>query len=140
MSTRCNIAYLDRFTGKVSSIYCHYDGYPDGVGETLNEFYSTDSAARALIALGDISSLRKYHAPRLDQPHSFVTPAPDVTIAYTRDRGENTPASTHDGIVEWLCDTLANYGYEYLYLSHGGGWTTIDASVARTAFRAKLSD
>ena len=59
MSTRSNIARLDPETGRVTSVYCHYDGYPAGVGATLREFYKTDNTVAALLALGDLSMLEK---------------------------------------------------------------------------------
>ena len=40
MSTRCLIGRkVD--SNKVEYIYCHHDGYLDGVGETLNNYYTT---------------------------------------------------------------------------------------------------
>jgi len=36
MATRSNIA-IENQDGTVSAIYCHFDGYIDGVGEILYE-------------------------------------------------------------------------------------------------------
>lgn len=36
MSTRSRIGMINPY-GSVSSIYCHFDGYPEGVGKTLHD-------------------------------------------------------------------------------------------------------
>jgi hypothetical protein len=56
MSTRSRIGILndDR---SVTSIYCHFDGYPSGVGAILVAHYHDTVKVRELISLGDISSL-----------------------------------------------------------------------------------
>ena len=41
----------------VLQIYCHWDGYPEGVGEALQSGYNTYEQAMALILGGDLSSL-----------------------------------------------------------------------------------
>ncbi|WP_299548704.1 hypothetical protein [uncultured Helicobacter sp.] len=59
MATRSYIFVSEgkSFTDQVKGIYCHWDGYVEGVGKTLKEHYNTDELANALINLGDISSL-----------------------------------------------------------------------------------
>lgn len=57
MSTRSLIGTaLD--DGGVKGIYCHYDGYLDGVGQTLVDHYTTTEKVMALMEIGDLSSLR----------------------------------------------------------------------------------
>ena len=41
----------------VLQIYCHWDGYPDGVGASLQSSYNSYEEALALILGGDLSSL-----------------------------------------------------------------------------------
>lgn len=41
----------------VLQIYCHWDGYPEGVGATLQSEYSSYEEALALILGGDLSTL-----------------------------------------------------------------------------------
>ena len=60
MSARSTIAILENDT--IKSIYCHWDGYLTSVGRTLFHHYSDPAKVRALITLGDISSL----GPNLD--------------------------------------------------------------------------
>jgi hypothetical protein len=54
MGTRSRIGVMHG--DNVKSIYCHYDGYIEGVGKTLLKHY--DSArANHLVALGDLSTI-----------------------------------------------------------------------------------
>lgn len=134
MSTRSNIAQFNADTGTVTSIYCHHDGYPEGVGATLRGFYLTDDAVAELMALGNISILAMRPAPLIGEAHSFDKRAPDVTVAYTRDRGEpwddNKPRE-HGTVTQWLADGLANFGYEHLYIFKDEAWLHVDACALR---------
>lgn len=73
--------------GTVKSIYCHFDGYYDGVGQELMDSYTDRAKVEKLITLGDISFLRSEIEPT--GPHSFNDPQDGVTVAYHRDRGED---------------------------------------------------
>lgn len=56
MSTRSMIA-LQKEDGTLEAVYCHYDGYPAGVGKTLREHYQDLDKVRALIRGGGMSCL-----------------------------------------------------------------------------------
>lgn len=56
MSTRSTIA-VELADGTVSSVYCHWDGYLEGVGQTLVDYYSDRDLAVQLVHGGSISSL-----------------------------------------------------------------------------------
>ena len=56
MSTHANIAIL-KPNGNIQSIYCHFDGYPQHVGQILHDHYNNQERVQQLIALGNISSL-----------------------------------------------------------------------------------
>ena len=58
MSTRSRIA-IQKEGGEVVSIYCHFDGYIEGVGRTLKAHYNDKDKALNLIEGGDISVLKK---------------------------------------------------------------------------------
>ncbi|MDD3586920.1 MAG: hypothetical protein PHQ75_07020 [Thermoguttaceae bacterium] len=45
--------------GKINAIYCHFDGYRDGVGSTLKEHYQNRNKLERLLSNGDISSLEE---------------------------------------------------------------------------------
>lgn len=84
MSTSSTIGILN-VDGTVQTIYCHFDGYPTGVGKTLEDHYKTEEKVRALIALGDISSLGE----EIGEKHDFDKRVPKWVNAYGRDRGES---------------------------------------------------
>jgi hypothetical protein len=56
MSTRSTIA-LEFADGSVSQVYCHFDGYLDGVGAILVEGYSNPFELQKLIDQGNMSSI-----------------------------------------------------------------------------------
>ena len=143
MSTRSNIALSNPANGSITSIYCHSDGYPSGVGATLRRHYANQFAAEALIALGNISSLGQYTAPRAGDAHSFDKPTDDVTVAYTRDRGDawnDEQPCSHVSLSHWLTDTLSNIGYQHIYLFKDGAWTHIDPCRMRAALVAHMPE
>ena len=114
MGTRARIA-RDNGDGTVTSIYSHWDGYPDYLGKMLIEHYTEPAKIDALIALGDVSQVRAEVAAPEGVAHTFDKPQPNVTIAYGRDRDEkNVDCRTHainDG--DWE---------ECNYLYTGGIW------------------
>ena len=122
MATRSRIG-MEQPNGEVRSIYCHWDGYPEGVGATLQEHYVDPEKVEALIALGNISVLQPLVEP--DVPgveHSFANPAPCVTIAYHRDRGEEFRAPRIDASVESFSRSdIEQYGYVF---TQSGEWKT----------------
>ena len=78
------------------TIYCHSDGYLTYNGAMLLDHYNTPEKVDALLELGDISSLGKRLEPEQGEKHSFESPIDDVTIAYSRDRGDkNTEAEKY---------------------------------------------
>lgn len=85
MSTRSTITATFA-NGQTQSVYCHSDGYPSYVGAILRRHYTGEDQLRALLALGDLSSLgENCTAPA---GHSFDNPVPGHVVAYHRDRGE----------------------------------------------------
>jgi hypothetical protein len=113
MATRSRIGMecTDAFGNKfVKSIYCHWDGYPEGVGATLQKHYLDREKVAALIELGAISSLEKEVAPT--GPHSFDRPQPGVVVAYHRDRGEDPIDPRVDASVsDFFNSDIEQYGY-----------------------------
>ena len=85
MSTRSRIAVVLP-NGRFISVYCHQEGYPEGVGWMLAEHYGTAELALALVALGDLSRLRQRLAPPEGIAHTFDNALACVTVAYGRDR------------------------------------------------------
>ena len=56
MSTRCLIG-MENEEGTITFIYCHHDGYPEGVGKNLTEYYNNEEIIKKLLSLGAISGL-----------------------------------------------------------------------------------
>ena len=85
MSTRCLIGRKIE-NNKVEYIYCHHDGYLDGVGETLETYYTNNGAIDKLMSLGDLSSLGKEVESNPDQ-WNYNKVNRNRCVAY-KDRGE----------------------------------------------------
>ena len=113
MATRSRIAIetTDTSGNKViKSIYCHFDGYPSGVGKTLMENYQDREKVEALISLGDISFIKEEVTP--SGSHSFNSPQERVTVAYHRDRGEKfNPPRANASVSEFFLSDIEEYGY-----------------------------
>lgn len=97
-------------------IFCHYDGYPSGVGQMLVNNYNTSEIVDELIELGDLSALGE---------------TLDSCVAYHRDRNEPW------GMVEpreielnQYCEVMNDYNAEYIYVHSDTfrftGWECFD--------------
>ena len=109
MATRSRIGIINA-DKTVSSIYCHYDGYPQGVGQTLLDHFKTKHQVQKLVDLGAISFLRR--STECPKGHSFDSPVPDCTVAYGRDRGEtDVDAITMDSLQDFFESDFEEFGY-----------------------------
>ena len=118
MSTHAKIMLVDS-NNIVTGIYCHFDGYLDGVGATLLKHYSDLDKVKDLIALGSISYLEKSIECPLG--HSFNTPIKGYTVAYHRDRGEDFCQSR--GVIEnGIIKNIAFEEYNYVYFESDSEW------------------
>lgn len=120
MSTRSHIG-IRNADDSISYIYCHFDGYPGGVGTVLKEYYQDRFKIQSLLNLGDISSLNENVSPEKDQKHTFDDPAPGVTVAYHRDRGESLK-DTRTRITKEPIEHSDFLDQEYAYLFEGTAW------------------
>lgn len=125
MGTRSAIAM--KTEDGIRSIYCHWDGYVDHNGRILKEFYSTDEKVKALLDLGDLSSLRQEIGEAHDFDRHYAEPNlegmfDNWCLAYGRDRGEtDIEAKTFDDVKTWV-ESMANSWCEYFYLWDGRDW------------------
>ncbi len=103
MSTRSRIGILNE-DATVTSIYCHHDGYPSGVGFILINCYTDEDEIYELMSLGDLSSL--------DEDI-------DSCDAYGRDRGEDDVEAK---AFESVDDYQNQNDSSYTYLFQEGGW------------------
>ena len=118
MATRSKIA-IENQDGTVTAIYCHWDGYVNGVGKTLFENYDREKLEQ-LIELGDISSLGE---------------TLDETVAYHRDNGEDLKKNTFTNVPTLFEDGFTGIDYIYCSLKDGrllvsDGGPVIDLVVA----------
>ena len=115
MATRSTIAKRNP-DGSVTSVYCHWDGYPDGVGATLRQHYTNQAKIDLLLALGDLSSLGN----DIGISNDFENSIEGICLFYGRDRGEtDVDAVTHENIDAWKQHFAA---CEYGYLWNGTTW------------------
>jgi len=104
MATRSTIGIKSE-DGTIKAIYCHWDGYPEGVGAGLVQFYNTAQQATELINLGGFSALME-------------------TLEETKAGAYGTPsdsARTFTGEGDWFENFNAGEEYFYLY-TEGTGW------------------
>ena len=134
MSTRCRIGIKNK-DGTITSIYCHHDGYPDGVGEVLVNNYKTEDKIRKLLELGDISSIGTEPVSNVNAWKSL--PAgwdfetwkemnPENRCNTYRERGEtNVDARTDKDIRAYQKHSRDCWG-EYAYLFKDNDWFVME--------------
>ena len=98
MATRSRIA-IENQDGSVTSVYCHWDGHIETNGVILNNNYNTKDKVEALIELGNLSSLDK---------------TLETTVAYARDRGEDSHQAIYSNVEELFEDGFGDI-VEYVY-------------------------
>jgi len=98
MATRSVIGVM--YGDVCKSIYCHWDGYLEGVGATLMENYGRVGASD-LIAQGNISNL----AASVEETHF-----------YKRDRGEPDQEFLTANNFEEFLDQWGDSWIEYMYI------------------------
>ena len=135
MSTRCRIG-IENKNGTITSIYCHHDGYLEGVGEILVNHYKAEEKIRKLMELGDMSSLGTEPVENLRGWENSGLGTTDWTKAYKelhpenqcviyKTRGEDCPAKTHKSIEEYQKYSRDCWG-EYAYLFRDGEWFVLE--------------
>jgi len=105
MGTHAMIGYWNKNTGEVEATYCHYDGYVEGVGRTLVEYYNNDVVANAVSVVGYLSSLEPSLA---DSIQSAVH--------------KNEPTVPYESVEQYMKNGYDYCGAEYLYLWDGEAW------------------
>jgi hypothetical protein len=132
MGTRSNIA-VKNDDGTVTVIYCHWDGYPSNNGVILHTHYRTAEQVQALLALGDLGSLRA----EIGHKHDFNYPNPKWCVSYGRDRhADNVNASTYASVYDWM--SLGGEEYNYLFID--GVWYVNDHGELESSGFAVFTD
>jgi hypothetical protein len=122
MATRSRIAI--KLEDKILSIYCHYDGYPEGVGNTLKQHYQDPAKIQSLMDLGNLSILRPEIGEKQDF-NDYASQNREWCLAYGRDRGEKDTEARMFSTTEKLVEYTKNSDQEYLYL-YDNGWKYLD--------------
>lgn len=104
MSTNALIGIIND-DNSVTSIYNHWDGYPEYLGSLLTEHYLSEEKVRELMGLGDVSVLK----PTLEE-----------STFYHRDRNEKMKFVSADTMKS--VDALLEDCLEYTYLFSNGAW------------------
>lgn len=105
---------------RITSIYCHYDGYLNHVGQILLNHYSHTDEVYELLRNGDLSSLGEEVA----RPAFLASePSSKYCVYFSRDRGEAwedcNPHHT-DSVQEFL--EAYDVSYYYLFVSSENRW------------------
>ena len=135
MSTRARIGIQNK-NGTITSIYCHHDGYLEGVGEILVNHYKNEEKIRKLMELGDMSSLgtepvenlRGWENPGLgttDWTKAYKELHPENQCVIYKTRGEDCLAKIHKSIEEYQKYSRDCWG-EYAYLFRDGEWFVLE--------------
>lgn len=113
MATRSSIHSFDGET--LTSVYCHWDGYPSHHAPILLEKINNADKVNELLSLGNIASLD------------------DVTVLYGRDRGESDQEAEVTTIVNVDNNGLPTASslpireeYQYLYDLRTDTWYMMD--------------
>jgi hypothetical protein len=117
MSTRCTLA-IKNLDNTYTSIYCHFDGYPEFQLPMLNTHYQDETKVRALMALGNLSILQ----PELGTKHNFNWIVEGECTFYGRDRGESGNEAVTSDFAR-----LSQIREEYLYIFENGLWNLNDS-------------
>lgn len=104
MSTKSYIAKQNS-DGTITYIYCHFDGYLDGVGRTLSIHYAEEAILDALLQSGDIIGLG--NSPEVSENY------PDSKAFTVKDEQE---------LIKHFKESLC----EYCYLFKGNQWHVLE--------------
>lgn len=111
MGTRSAIGMRTE-NGSIRAVYCHWDGYLEGVGATLLEHYKEADKINALLDRGGLSSLK----PDID----------DIEFYASTEGIEDNGAVTFTNVR----DMIEFFDYcEYFYVFENGEWTVSTGDV-----------
>ena len=112
MATRSRIGLLLQ-TGHVLSVYHHWDGYPEWLGVTLRDKYTTKEQVAELLDGGDISCI--------DSDTDWDRKECEPHVLYYNARGENTEPRLDENEQDFF-----DNNEEYAYIFEDGVWECYD--------------
>jgi len=101
MATRSRIAI--RIGDKVHSVYCHWDGYPEGVGNELITRFNSRELAEGLVELGNRSWLIQPDGYTSSTAELYDEPA-EVVSKEQWERFSKDPIDGEQYVYEWIDD------------------------------------
>lgn len=135
MATYSRIGIINE-DGSITSVYCHWDGYPSHNGVILQTNYQDSEKVKMLLSLGDLSSLGPKIAPEGNSEHSFDSPADGVCVFYGRDRKEEgTECNVSANLQEFI---ELSFHDDFCYIFEAGVWFLIEMNVNKKP--VKLSE
>ena len=112
MATRSRIGL--RLAGDaILSVYHHWDGYPEWLGVTLRDKYTTKEQVAELLDGGDISCI--------DSDTDWNRKECEPHVQYYNDRGENTEPRLDENEQDFF-----DNNEEYAYIFEDGVWECYD--------------
>ncbi len=113
MSTRCLIA-IDCGEGVARSIYCHWDGYLQGVGDRLIRDYTRSDIAELMTRVPSVSALQPTIETTIADRESYSSKSTKSTVVvHHGDRKE---------IQRLLVCRAESCSADYIYLHTGECW------------------
>ena len=101
MATRSRIAI--QIGDKVHHIYCHWDGYPEGVGNELITRFNSRELAEGLVELGNRSWLIQPDGYTSSTAELYDEPA-EVVSKEQWERFSKNPIDGEQYVYEWIDD------------------------------------
>lgn len=118
MATRSMIGVQQK-DGTVKAIYCHWDGYPDGVGMMLETFYGNPADANKLIDMGNMSVI----GATIGEKVTFGSHTGGAQcVFFGRDGGESDQEATVYASFDEFEKSLDNWGVNYAYYMKDDYW------------------
>lgn len=119
MSTHAFIGYQE--DDLITYVYLHFDGYYEHTGKLLSEYHHSTEKAKALVAMGGISSLDKTITTSKFYCRDRVGFQPD-------DRAE-TPVISHGLMADLILEAKGCFAkYLYIWQPSADYWLHIDIS------------
>lgn len=128
MGTRSRIGVVNP-DGTITSVYCHWDGYPEHHLPILTGHYTTKDKVADLLALGSLSSL----GPEIGVRHPFdwgddfpyelriKHPYYPMCTSHLRDRGDLGEIAALDDRQDFM-ERCRNCDAVWFYLFDNGQW------------------
>jgi hypothetical protein len=113
MATSSSIAILND-DNTITGVYCHFDGYLNGVGKTLVEHYNTKEKVEKLISYGSISILDENIGDGIDFNDREKRIDNKQCLFYNRDRGEEKNITTTEDYDDFMDEMKEDFNYLFI--------------------------